>query len=78
MDLQRLPADADDAVVWQRFVNAALTLGVKRLVGRSSLYNVGTYVNLGGANWLLVECGRMNATLVKPTVAAELCVYRPH
>jgi len=69
VDLQRLSGDTDDAVVWQRAVTAAITLGIKRVVGRSGVYNFGSFVNLGGANGLTIEGGGMNATLVKPTVA---------
>ena len=68
VDLQRLPGDTDDAVVWQRSVNAAKTLGIKRVVGRAAEYVFKSYVNLGGCNGMSIEgAGRMS-TIIRPGV----------
>jgi hypothetical protein len=71
VDAQKLPSDPDDTLAWQRAVTLAITSGVKRVRGKSPVYNCSAQINYAGASGLVIEGSGMGATVINVSGASE-------
>jgi len=64
VDSQKLGSDPDDTLAWQRAVTLAIKSGVKRVRGKSPVYNCSGQINYAGASGLVIEGSGMGATVI--------------
>ncbi|WP_423184308.1 hypothetical protein [Arthrobacter sp. NyZ413] len=64
VDAQKLGSDPDDTLSWQRAVNIAIVSGVKRVLGKSPVYNCSAPINFVGATGLVIEGAGIAATVI--------------